>query len=534
MATASSLWVGSARVPAVAAAGTVGCGQWPMYAHDPSHTGAATGCPGTSAISASDVSRLRVHWFTATGDVTATPAVVDGRVYAGDAQGTFWALDQATGDVDWTFSVAGNAVHDDRHQTGFGEFVSSPTVVILPGRHHPTVFVGGGGSLYAIDAVTGRPLWAQDLDPDQPQSAIEAESSPAVDLATSPPEVLIGSDDNGSPGIDVTGLQAFDASTGRLLWKYEPERDRVVHSLSGDDGKGDACGDVWSSPAIDSRAGLVLFGTGNCADNVDAAKHGDFARNAGVFALQVTTGRRRWSFFEPPNQYDTGKPADVGNGDDDFGSSPVLTSIGTRPVVIEASKSGYVYALDERTGAQVWQDEPAQAGQLSPQLVGAVGGVIGSPALGVVRGQPALFLSSAVPLPFTGEGVDLSGSSVPPAQPDTTLLAHPGRMVSLHAVSVRTGALLWQAAVSTPTYASVSYSAGLVLLPATTGLSVIGYDADRGTPLWSVPTGAAAPAGGVAIAGADAFFGTGISEGSAAGTALPPETSGIYGLALSG
>ena len=70
------------------------------------------------------------------------------------------------------------------------------------------MFLGAGGSVFALDARTGQCLWAQDTDPANAASAIEVESSPVVDTAVSPPEGLIGNDDNGVTGITVTGLMA--------------------------------------------------------------------------------------------------------------------------------------------------------------------------------------------------------------------------------------------------------------------------------------------------------------------------------------
>jgi hypothetical protein len=58
---------------------------------------------------------------------------------------------------------------------------------------------------------------AQDTDPGNHKSAIEVESSPVVDTAVNPPEVLVGNDDNGTPGIAVTGLMGFNAKTGHVL-----------------------------------------------------------------------------------------------------------------------------------------------------------------------------------------------------------------------------------------------------------------------------------------------------------------------------
>ena len=158
--------------------------SWSTYGHDLSHTGSATGCAGQPGITMANASTLAPKWFVSTGDVTATPTVADGMVYAGEAGGTFRAIDQATGAVVWSFSAQSNTMHDDQHKPGFGEFPSSAAVSAVPGVRDPLVFVGGGGTLFALDAATGKPAWAQDIDPGQPTSAIEIESSPAVDVSS--------------------------------------------------------------------------------------------------------------------------------------------------------------------------------------------------------------------------------------------------------------------------------------------------------------------------------------------------------------
>jgi polyvinyl alcohol dehydrogenase (cytochrome) len=527
LATAGWLWS-----PALASAPSSSCpASWPQFGHDQLHSAAATSCAG-AALDSSDVSTLAPRWFVPTqGAVTAEPAVTGGTVYVGDTAGTFRAIDASSGAVRWSF------VSTDRHSTGFGEFASSADVVRLPGQRDPWVFVGGGGTLFALDSVTGKVEWSRDVDPAQPTSGIEIESSPVVDLSTSPPEVIVGSDDNGSPHIQVTGIQAFTATTGAQRWKYEPERDTVVHQL-GDDKQGDACGDVWSSPAVDPATGLVVFGTGNCSDQVAAVAHHDFATNSGIFAIDAATGVRRWSFFEPPNQYDNGQPADSGTGDDDFGSSALiahsvaLSAHHREDLVVEASKSGYVYAVDEHTGKKVWQDEVSQAGQLSPQLVGSVGGTIGSMALGQAGSVPALFMTSAIPLPLAGDGVD-TGPTPPSVTPDPSLASDPTRVVSLHAVNLATGALIWQDPLSAPSYAPVTYSEGVVIAPSTTGFSAGAYDAGSGSPLWVAPSGAA-DSGGAAVTGGDLYFGTGTSFGSAGGNPVPPQVVGVWSFGVAG
>jgi len=600
------------RTPAAASAGCQVAGAWTMYQGAPDHS--ASVC---SALTPGNLDRLRPAWFVSTpGTVSATPVVVGGTLYVGDSTGTFYALNATTGATDWTFAAHGPQrcfvdqadPFADEHQTGFGEITATAAVASIGARR--LVFLASGGSLFAVDAATGSCVWAQDTDPAHPTSAIEIESSPVVDTATSPPEVIVGNDDNSSPGIAVTGLMAFDARNGALLWKYEPERDLTLVprefggsdalTLSCGDGAADAycsparipdlapnsptyadgCGDVWSSPALDAsfidpagtaryqgssqtpppawypkqvttsgepaRDGLVVFGTGNCAADPDPAAalaHGDYVDNDAVFALDPRTGARVWNFVEPYNAYDT-SGREPGGGDDDFGSSPLIASQPGAPcprAVVEGSKSGFLYSLCETTGARLWTTQVAQAGQLSPSLVGAIGGFIGSPALGRAHGRPAVFAAAAVPLPFSGDGAVTPGGAgacpgrpaapaVTPACPDPTLVRHPSRLLSLHAVDLATGRVLWSAP-SVPTYSALTYTSGIVMDPESTGFGLVAYGADSGSALWSFPL-AAAPASAAAVVGRDVFLGAGEADGTVHGTILPPQATGIWCFSL--
>lgn len=608
---------------------SVATGTWPEYQGDATH--AADAC---SQITRSDVTQLRPAWFTPThGAVTDTPAVAFGSVFAGDYSGLFYSLDQATGAKKWTFDTTAaqtcfldTAVpHADTHAAGFGQIPSSPATATIAG--HRMVFVAAGGSLYALDAGTGACRWAQDTDPGRPNSAIEIESSPVVDQAVSPPEVLVGNDDNSSAGVGVTGLMAFDAATGTLLWKYEPERDLTLKpdqfgrspglTLSCGDGSpnaycdpssiqdlapndtsyADACGDVWSSPALETAFvdrndfntyqgsaktapsgwypkriagsadpehpdGLVVFGTGNCGAKPDpsaALAHGDYVDNESVFALDPVTGIRVWNFVAPYNQYDN-NANEPGAGDDDFGSSamvarvpassvpasacpPDRSSAGSPPtttLVIEGAKSGFAYGLCAATGGLVWSVQAAQPGQLSNDLVGAMGGFLGSPSLGMSNGRPTAFFTSAIVTPLTNDGLrepadgDANISSCPglapapllPACPDMTILDNPQRLVSLHAIDAATGKVVFQAP-SLPTYAASTYTNGTVFLPDSLAAGVAAYDADTGDPLWAFPLGAV-PASAAAIAGKGIYLGTGETDSTAAGQTVPPQLTGIW------
>jgi outer membrane protein assembly factor BamB len=490
-----------------------------MYQHDAARSGAATPCG--PAITPANASTLVPRWFTRFDSAaTASPAVVDGQVFVGESNGLFHALDAATGASRWTFDVTSNPVHSDRHAASYGEIVSSAAVGTDPVTHRSAVYVGGGGSVFALDAKTGTPLWATDTDPAHPESPTEVESSPVLyTTADGRHEVLVGNDDNESPGNAPTGLMALDAGTGALLWEFLPETRNVVHSLPvGSSGLG--CGDIWGSPAVDARDGLVVFGTGNCPDGDAASRAGVQVPGEAIWAVSAETGRFRWVFSQ------LGTPADqTYGGDDDFGSTPNVVTVGRRSVVLAASKAGFVFALDAATGARRWATQAAQPGQTGPAAAGALGGFIGSGAVGPVgTSGSGWFGASAIPLPFKGVGPTSDAGP----QVDDTLAADPGRVASLHALDVATGQLLWHQPLAAASFAPVSYVNGVVFAPATTSFSEGAYDAATGRPLWVAPSGGA-PSSGVTVVGPDVFFGT----GTLLGGGLPPQPCGVwsYGLA---
>jgi outer membrane protein assembly factor BamB len=618
--SAEALTRSATPLAATAAAGcSVTAGAWPMYQGDPTHT--ANAC---SSITPANVTTLHPAWFTALpGAVTSTPAVEGGRVYVGDSTGALYALSQSTGAKQWTFQadapqscfVDTPRPHADIHQVGAGKIASSAAVADIAGV--PTVFVGEGGSLFAVNAVTGTCRWAQDTDPAHPNSAVEIESSPVVDTSLHPPEVLVGNDDNSSGGVAVTGLVAFDAQTGALLWKYEPERDLTLtpaqfggsdaRTLSCGDGDGDAtycnpakiadlppdsatyadgCGDVWSSPALDAhfidpggantfegsasrpagwfpkritptgRAaadGLAVFGTGNCGADptpATALAHGDYADNQGIFALDPRTGVRVWSFIEPYNLYDH-DPNEPWGGDTDFGSSAVIAPVAASAacpssLVLEGSKAGYAYGLCEATGRRMWANQVAQPGEADQSLFGAIGGFIGSPALGRTGGRLRAFFTSAIPLPLANEGLRDPGtsdhnitscpgpvlSSLPllPACPDLSLLQDPLRAMSLHAVDAATGTVVW-AALSLPTYAAATFTNGVVFDPQTLGFGMTAYNATTGLPLWAFPL-AASPSSAAAVVANRIFVGAGTAQETIDGQVIPPQVLGVWAFQL--
>jgi len=379
-------------VPAVGtnATAAVRC-DWPMFGHDAARSFATP--DDCSTLSPTTAPTLAPKWFTRTADeVSASPAIVDGKVYIGDWAGNFYRLDAQTGAIDWRFVV------DDTSAIGFGRIVSSAAYAKV-GRHKVVLF-GGGATLYALDADTGERLDAVCVDPrvvphpcrtspDQSNNEVEIESSPAVVREHGTTSVLVGMDVHNGGSVGRAGVIKFALSSddGAVhldpVWKFDPESANG-QAYSGDgmltvgSGTGTGCADVWGSPAVDVRQGLVFFGTGSCDDPNAATTVGEH-----LFAVALDDGHRVWSFAAHDEK--------TGVVDDDFGGALNLLPDGR---VGAGSKDGTYYALDRKTGHVDWRTQVGQPGHISDGF--AVGGVLASPAVGTVKGRVAIFAATAI------------------------------------------------------------------------------------------------------------------------------------------
>ena len=125
---------------------------------------------------------------------------------------------------------------------------------------------------------------------------------------------------------------------------------------------------VWSSPTIDLKRKLVYVGTGNSYTDVETR-----TANA-ILAIDMDTGSLKWSNqATPKDNFLVGcmKPG-VGNcpeeagPDVDFGSSPILRTIGgKKSIVLAGQKSGVVFGIDpDNLGKIIWQQKIGEGSPL--------------------------------------------------------------------------------------------------------------------------------------------------------------------------
>jgi len=494
-------------VALVPARGAAPC-NWPKYGHDQALSFSQT--PACSKMSRVNAALMAPKWyFHGKDSMSASTTVVDGVLYIGAWDGTMHALDAATGKKLWTFNV------DDRHQIGFGRIVSTAAVdtVNVPGAGPVKVLLfGGGGTLYALapGRAGARLLAKVDVDPRDAalraqatrEPEIEIESSPLVGHFASGDRIYVGFDVHNNAHVGRAGMLSFTLSKATsgalpyrfdLAFKFDPERQVVLHSLTDGSGTGWGCGDVWSSPALrqtSSTAALLVFGTGNCDHPDQSAAAGEVGRE-GMFAIDALTGAMRWQFH----------PRGVQDVDDDFGASPNILDGGG--AIGEGGKDGWYYKLNAETGRLIWAAHGGQAGHLQTGF--AVGGFIGTTAVGWAGKRPAVFGAVAISTPIKNT-IDQPLKT----QLDTSLARDPGRLLSLVAMDEQTGKVLWHGP-AVPSYGAVTYSNGVVLIGDTVSFSLDAYDAKTGLPLAVRPV-PGPPSAAPVIVGNMVYLALGTSE----------------------
>jgi len=305
---------------------------------------------GDGFLYAVEAATGRERWRAGLGGAVASaPAVAGGLVFATSRERTLTAVDLETGSVRWRFEAGPDAPF----AWSWDFWLSSPAVFA------GTVFVGcGDGSVYALEATTGRRLW---LHP----TAGRVRSSPAVSDGV----VYVGSMDG--------RLYALDASTGKSLWTFATEGATIDSRQAGFDRTS-----IVSSPAV--SADLVFVGS----------------RDAHLYAVDRKTGRQRWRFGHkidylegnPEVSWVVGSPAVAdglvftGSSDGRFFNAERAESgeevwrFKTPKNVLSSAalasgqlffgcEEGHLFALDAKTGAERWRFRTG-------------GAVISSPAVG--------------------------------------------------------------------------------------------------------------------------------------------------------
>jgi quinohemoprotein ethanol dehydrogenase len=153
-------------------------------------------------------------------------------------------------------------------------------------------------------------------------------------------------------------VSAYELATGKLAWRFwvVPRRDDPHPSAamqaalrSWDPASDPRGGAVWAGTAYDPQLKLVYIGTGNAAPyenrvrNPGGGRHDDLYCSS-IVALDARSGEPRWHFQTTPgDDWDQDADATLVQADLQIGGR-------TRQVLLQASKNGFFYVFDRRTG----------------------------------------------------------------------------------------------------------------------------------------------------------------------------------------
>jgi outer membrane protein assembly factor BamB len=220
---------------------------------------------------------------------TSSPAVANGKVFFGSGDGNIYAVDAATGLLQWKHATK-DVVH------------ASPAVV------GNTVYIGSWDSwLHALDTDTGQPRWSFKSGEDPAlHNQVGFQSSAAVVDGT----VYVGCRD--------AHVYAVDAATGRKLWDYPTSKSWVIGTPAVGNGM------VYVGTSDSSRFMALDAKTGRLRFNVDVKAYmfsspalaGDLlyagSHNGRLYAIDARTGAIAWEFRTEASRAD---PMKVLNAD---------------------------------------------------------------------------------------------------------------------------------------------------------------------------------------------------------------------------
>jgi glucose dehydrogenase len=309
-----------------------------------------------SEIDSGNVKELGVAWtlpITASLDNTYVPAakfgyfastpVIDesGVVYFQDAASNVFAVNMETGQEIWKKEY--NLPNE------------GPNGVTLS---NGVVYGCTSSFCFALDSRTGEEIWKSEqltISEAEGKAAFPEAEAVGGSVDTSIGITAKGQGINFAPQVhngivfistsgQITGGEAIalDAASGQVVWRTNETKEKKDRAVGGVAGTGGS----WNAPAIGPE-GTVFMGIGNPyrTDNQAIKSPTKLLYNDSTIALDPTSGKVKWYMQGVPNDF----------YDWDMQISPVYSDETGKPIVLDAGKMGYVYAMDPKSGELLWK-----------------------------------------------------------------------------------------------------------------------------------------------------------------------------------
>jgi glucose dehydrogenase/cytochrome c5 len=425
-----------------------------------------------SGITAENISTLKPAWMVELkgagvfGSFAANPVVSpDGKsVYLQDLSNDVFAVNLESGEIEWEYDVPASATNQE-----------GPNGVSY---YEGDLYGETNTAAFALSAETGEKVW------ETPNLA--EKKGQGFNIQPQPYEGKIFMSTSGQLKGGIA--YALDAKTGKVLWEFEETKEQKEAEAGGELGTGGA----WNAPAIGPE-GEIFYGVANPYRSIETAikEPTKLLYNDSTVSLDQETGKLNWYFQGVENDFH----------DWDMQVSPIFTEEGGSPMVIDAGKMGYVYAMDPKTGKLMWKaqvgkhnghdndDKLAMEGKYKkPKLPytfypGILGGVETNMAVGegmafvAINDTPSTFKTYSEPIASAGT----KGTG------------------EMEAVDLKTGKIVWDDKLPSQAFGDATYSNGLVYTTEFGGYA-LAFDAKTGKQVWKakLPAGANSP---IAISG---------------------------------
>ncbi len=326
-------------------AGDMQPGSWLSYGRDQSETRYST----LRQINTTNAHRLGLAWSYVMGsggsNQEGTPLVWNNTLYGITAWSVVFALDARTGREIWRWDPR---IDQPATRPAICCGIVNRGIAIYNGL---IIAPASDGRLFALDALTGKPVWETRL--------VDAKELLTLTMA---PRVAGGKVIIGAAGGDRPTRGSFfavDAQTGKVAWRFypvpgdpsQPFENEAMHAAAKTWGpdfhKTGGGGAVWDGFAYDPDANLVYVGTGNpmpWVQNFRTPQGLDALYTCSILAVDLTTGQLKWHYQAVPND----------TWDYDNVQHLMLLDLPIngrqRKVITQASKNGFFYVIDRVTG----------------------------------------------------------------------------------------------------------------------------------------------------------------------------------------
>jgi quinoprotein glucose dehydrogenase len=302
-------------------------------------------------INRSTVKQLEVAWTYDTGEnggLQTSPIEVSGVLYGISPSQKVFAVDAATGKLNWKFD---SGIAGTQPARGLAYWADRD-------NQDRRIIVGVMNFVYELNAETGSPIPSFGAD-----GRIDLREGLGRDIATgsialtSPAVVyhdllIVGGRLPETLPALPGDVRAYDVKTGKIRWSFHtiPHPGEFGYDTWPKDAwQKSGAANNWAGMTVDQKTGIVYVPTGSAAfDFYGGDRSGDNLFANCELALNAETGERIWHF--------QGVHHDI--WDRDFPAPPVLVTVKkdgkAMSALAQTSKQGFVYLFDRANGTPIF------------------------------------------------------------------------------------------------------------------------------------------------------------------------------------